>query len=108
MARKAPRPAPSIAQHVSALRADCPDCGRLTRAADSSRRTIAALEAVTRLNLSARRCRIPDCPAHLRPCRPEAEGRLGLPHPEFGLDVVALVGRLRYPEHRSVPEIHRH
>ena len=28
------------------------------------------------------------------------------PQHEFGLDVIALVGRLRYAEHRSVPEIH--
>ena len=26
---------------------------------------------------------------------------------EFGLDVIALVGSLRYPEHRSVPQIHQ-
>jgi hypothetical protein len=32
---------------------------------------------------------------------------LALPHHEFGLDVLALVGRLRHAEHRSVPEIHR-
>ena len=37
-----------------------------------------------------------------------AEGRFALPHHEFGLDVVALVGRLRYAEHRSVPEIRTH
>ena len=30
------------------------------------------------------------------------------PHHEFGLDVIALVGRLRYAEHRSVPEIRAH
>jgi hypothetical protein len=30
-----------------------------------------------------------------------------LPHHEFGLDVLALVGRLRHAEHRSVPEIHQ-
>jgi hypothetical protein len=30
-----------------------------------------------------------------------------LPYPEFGLDVMALVGRLRHAEHRSIPEIHR-
>jgi hypothetical protein len=30
-----------------------------------------------------------------------------LPHHEFGLDVIALVGRLRYAEHRSIPDIHR-
>jgi hypothetical protein len=38
--------------------------------------------------------------------RPEAEGRIALPHHEFGLDVVALVGSLRYREHRTVGEIH--
>jgi hypothetical protein len=37
-----------------------------------------------------------------------AAGRLALPHHEFTLDVLALVGRLRYTEHRSVPEIHAH
>ena len=30
-----------------------------------------------------------------------------LPYHEFGLDVMALVGRLRHAEHRSIPEIHR-
>src|SRR5262249_47115834 len=29
------------------------------------------------------------------------------PHHEFSLDVIALVGRLRHAEHRSIPEIHR-
>jgi hypothetical protein len=29
-----------------------------------------------------------------------------LPHHEFGLDVIALVGYLRYVENRSIPEIH--
>ncbi len=35
------------------------------------------------------------------------EGRWALPHGEFGLDVIALVGGLRYASHRSVPEIHQ-
>src|SRR5262249_29825617 len=35
----------------------------------------------------------------------EVEGRLALPHHEFGLDVIALIGQLRYAEHRSVPEM---
>src|SRR5262249_31707299 len=30
-----------------------------------------------------------------------------LPYHEFGLDVMATIGRLRYAEHRSIPEIHR-
>jgi hypothetical protein len=29
-----------------------------------------------------------------------------LPNHEFGLDVIALIGRLRHAEHRSIPEIH--
>jgi len=31
---------------------------------------------------------------------------MALPQHEFGLDVIALVGALRYQQHRSVPEIH--
>ena len=42
-----------------------------------------------------------------RPYRPEAEGRLALPKHEFGLDIIALIGMLRYQGHQSVPEIHR-
>jgi hypothetical protein len=42
-----------------------------------------------------------------RPYRPEEEGAFALPQGEFGLDVIALVGTLRYAQHRSVPEIHR-
>src|SRR5207253_2819122 len=59
------------------------------------------------LTLSVRRCHNPDCPRFLRPYRPEAEPHFALPYHEFGLDVMALVGRLRHAEHRSIPEIHR-
>jgi hypothetical protein len=40
-------------------------------------------------------------------CRPEEEGSWALPHGEFGLDVIALVGALRYREQRSIPQIHQ-
>jgi hypothetical protein len=33
---------------------------------------------------------------------------LALPKHEFGLDVIAWVGTLRYAQHRSVPDIHQH
>jgi hypothetical protein len=72
----------------------------------AARRTVATLEGLVRLVLTVRRCRHGACPAYHKPYRPEAEGRLALPHHEFGLDVIALVGRLRYAFHRSVPEIH--
>jgi hypothetical protein len=70
-------------------------------------RTITMLDGVVRLRLQVRRCHRLGCGRHLRPYRPEAEGRYALPQHEFGLDVVALVGTLRYAEHRSVPEIHQ-
>jgi hypothetical protein len=75
------------------------------RADYANRRTVATLAGLTRLHLRIRRCHHAGCTAHKKPYRPEAEGRVALPHHEFGLDVIALVGRLRYAEHRSVPEI---
>jgi hypothetical protein len=71
-------------------------------------RTITTLDGVWRLRLRIRRCNNEACPLYHSPYRPEEEGMWALPHGEFGLDVVALIGALRYTEHRSVPEIHRH
>jgi hypothetical protein len=85
---------------------DCPACGRRLWAANKPRRTVVTLEGLVRLQLQVRSCRNPDCPRHKLCLRPEQEGRFALPQYEFGLDVVALVGRLRHAEHRSVPEIH--
>ena len=79
------------------------DVGRLY----SNCRTIVTLTGGVRLRLKIRRCPNPACPRYRRPYRPEAEGALALPQHEFGLDVVALIGALRYREHKSVPEIHR-
>jgi hypothetical protein len=59
-------------------------------------RTVTTLAAVLRLTLQIRRCTNPVCPQFARPYRPEEEGRLALPKHEFGLDVIALVGTLRY------------
>jgi hypothetical protein len=99
---------PTVTHDLAPRRANCPQCGKHLRADYANRRTVATLAGVVRLNLAIRRCRNPDCPAHKRPYRPEAEGRFALPRHEFGLDVVALVGRLRYAGHRSVPEIRAH
>jgi hypothetical protein len=59
------------------------------------------------LTLVVRRCRTASCARYRRPYRPEEESALALPHGEFGLDVIALVGQRRYQAHRSVPEIHQ-
>src|SRR5918996_903436 len=106
MAKTAKRLDPTITHDLTPQRTTCPSCGAHMRADYPNRRPLAPLAGVTRLNLTIRRCRNGRCDANRRPYRPEAEGRFALPHHEFGLDVIALVGRLRYAEHRSVPEIH--
>ena len=107
MARKAARPPPAQERSLEPLATDCPACGHRMRADYRARRTVATLGGTLGLRLQVRRCRDPACPRFRQPYRPEAEGRLALPEHEFGLDVIALVGALRYQEHRSVPEIHR-
>jgi len=85
----------------------CPVCGEQMWLDYTNHRTLVTLDGLTRLDLAIRRCHNVACTAHLRPYRPEAEGRWALPHHEFGLDVIAWVGALRYAEHRTVPEIHQ-
>lgn len=71
-------------------------------------RTITTLQGLCDLTLVVRRCRNEDCSGYQRAYRPEEEGRWALPHGECGLDLIALVGTLRYREHRSISEIHQH
>lgn len=85
----------------------CAECRAPLWVADHSHRTVISLTGPVRLSLKVRRCRQPTCPLYKRPIRPEEEGGWTLPQAEFGLDVIALVGALRYGEHRSVPEIQR-
>jgi hypothetical protein len=106
MARKTPRPAPTLFTTLLPLAQDCPACGTPLLLDYYNTRTITTLDGVVRLRLGIRRCHRHRCDRHRVPVRPEAEGRLGLPHHEFGLDVIALTGALRYARHRSVPEIH--
>ena len=106
-ARKQARTDTPSTQRLRAVHTDCPACGKPRWADYCNRRSVATLTGVVRLILHVRRCHRPDCPRRLTPYRPEQEGRYALPQHEFGLDVVALVGALRYAEHRSVPEIHQ-
>jgi hypothetical protein len=76
------------------------------RMARHSQRTVTTLQGVTHLTLKVYRCRNTGCPRFHQATRPEEEGRWALPHGEFGLDVIALVGALRYQEQRSIPQIH--
>jgi hypothetical protein len=84
----------------------CPSCAGPLWSAATARRSVVTLDGSVLLRLQIRSCRRPECPRYRACLRPEQEGRFALPQHEFGLDVIALVGRLRHAEHRSVPEIH--
>src|SRR5881227_2761764 len=107
MARTAPRPQPGREEVLETAHRHCPACGGRLRHRYDNRHTVTTLAGLVRLRLRIRRCEDPGCARYRRPYRPEAEGALVLPQHEFGLDVIALIGALRYREHRSVPEIHR-
>jgi len=107
MARRTKRPPFTRTLSLEPLSRTCSHCGGTLWAGYDATRTITTLEHVTRLTLSVRRCHNPACPRHRKPIRPEEEGAWALPNGEFGLDVIALIGTLRYREHRSIPEIHR-
>lgn len=85
----------------------CPECGQRMRLRYDNRRSVMTLQGLQRFRLKIQRCENEACRRHHHPYRPEGEGAIALPHHEFGLDVIALIGALRHGEHRSVPEIHR-
>jgi hypothetical protein len=107
MSRTRCRAAATAEQTLTSLRTDCIGCGQPMWVAYHTHRTITTLTGIYRLRLPVRRCRNQQCEWYHRPYRPEEEGRWALPHGEFGLDVIALIGSLRYTSHRSIPEIHK-
>ena len=106
MPRRSARPPADRTLELPAQTRTCHACAGPLWSAATAQRTVVTLEGLVRLHLQIRSCRNPDCARHKACLRPEAEGRFALPQHEFGLDVIALVGRLRHAEHRSVPEIH--
>src|SRR5215208_661234 len=109
MVRRAgrPRPRPTAERRLEPNHDRCWSCGGPLWVAYHNRRRLTLLDEVVQFTLVVRRCRTSSCARYRRAYRPEEEGALALPHGEFGLDVIALVGQLRYREHRSVPEIHQ-
>lgn len=106
MARKSCRPAATAEKVLQPIRRCCPVCGQHMQIHYHNVRSITTLKHVVRLILKIRRCVNVGCSVFHRPYRPEGEGALALPEHEFGLDVIALVGLLRYQGRMSVPEIH--
>jgi hypothetical protein len=106
MARRSARPRPTTERTLAPLRTTCVACGQRLHPDYANTRTLTTLTGVTRYTLRIRRCHHAPCDLFGVPFRPEAEGRLALPHHEFGLDVVAYVGNRRDTAHRTAPEIH--
>jgi hypothetical protein len=75
--------------------------------ASHAQRTLMTFQGLVHLTLVVRRCRNPECVLYHVPYRAEEEGAWALPHGEFGLDIITVIGQLRYGEHRSIPEIHQ-
>jgi len=107
MSRTKQRPPGTIDRILEPTSVACAGCAQAQWIAYHRHRRLVTLEGVVELRLKIRRCHNPACALFKRAIRPEGEGALALPHGECGLDVIALIGALRYGEHRSVPEIHR-
>ncbi len=107
MARKTSVPRANREVVLECIHQNCPSCGQKMWSDYDNFRTIRTLEGVVRLTLKVRRCPNRDCERYHQVYRPESEGGWALPVHEFGLDLIAYCGALRYQEHRSVPQIHR-
>ena len=107
MARRTKRPPITRTVDLAPVRRQCSSCGGSLWVVYQNQRTITTLDDVCRLTLTVVRCHNPQCGRYHQPYRPEEEGAWALPHHEFGLDIIARIGILRYRHHRSVPEIHQ-
>jgi hypothetical protein len=107
MARTAKRQPGTVTRTLEPTGSVCPSCEQRQWTAYHRHRRLVTLEGTVDLRLKIRRCHNAACTLYKQAIRPEAEGALALPHGEVGLDVIALIGALRYAEHRSVPEIQR-
>src|SRR6266478_934265 len=107
MARQVARPLAQRAVRLTPLREQCVSCGERLWVAYHAQRTLMTFRGLVHLTLVVRRCRTPECALYHVPYRAAEEGAWALPHGEFGLDIITVIGQLRYGEHRSIPEIHQ-
>lgn len=108
MARKSLKPEATSEEVLECMQQQCPSCNQRMWNEYDNHRHVRTLQGVVQLRLKIRRCQNLSCERYRIAYRPEQEGNWALPEQEFGLDVIALVGALRYQEHRSIPQIHQH
>jgi hypothetical protein len=107
MRGRTPRQEATHSIRLTPLNEGCEECGQPLWVAYHGSCTVTRLDGLWKLTIVVRRCIHPECPRYHVAYRPEEEGRWALPHGEFGLEVIALIGQWRFREHRSVPEMHR-
>jgi len=107
MARKQGKPAATKEVTLDVLEKSCRTCGQRLQMARHSHRRVTRLDGMYHLTIKVYQCHNEQCPRLRQVCRSEEEGGWALPHGEFGLDVITLVGTLRYQQQRSIPQIHQ-
>ena len=107
MMGKRKRPSAAREEILECVHQVCLVCGGAMWINYENYRTVTTLDEVVRLRLKVRRCQNKQCARYHKAYRPEVEGRWALPEHEFGLDVIAQVGALRYQQHQTVTEMHR-
>jgi hypothetical protein len=106
MRGKTARVKPTQWRTLEAVRRECAGCGGELKWNYTKHRTVATLAGVLGLEVRIYVCGNRACNSYHHPYHPEEEGRLVLPCYGYGLDVLALIGTLRYREHASVLQIH--
>ena len=94
-------------RHLYPEQRQCAGCGQRLSIGYTHRRQVARLESRCCLKISIGRCENAACERYHRAVHPAEEGRVALPHYEYGLDVLAHIGAQRYQDHASAPQIHR-
>lgn len=107
MKGRTPRLEATHKKTMTPLKEHCDLCGQPLWVGYHNHRVVTRLDGLWALRIVVRRCIEPECPRYRLAYRPEEEGGWVLPHGEFGLDIIALIGQWRFREHRSVPEMHR-
>src|SRR5579859_5420073 len=109
MARQVARPLAQREVRLTPLREQCVSCGERLWVAYHAQRTLMTFRGLVHLTLVVRRCRNAECALYHVPYRAEEEGAWALPHGEFGLDIITVIGQLRdarapqYPRDPSAP-----
>jgi len=95
MARREARPPAQREVCLTPRARECVSCGKRLWVAYHAQRTLMTFRGLVRLTLVVRRCRNQECDLYHLPYRAEEEGAWALPHGEFGLDIITVIGQLR-------------